>query len=121
MFKPPWAHYLHVKAQKVIKYRAPLYTIFSYPFWYSLFKVKKKSLEPFLPKLRKSAILAQNLPLLGPKWRRGTFFQKSALFTFHHFWIPNFMPNFKKIVRAVFWENVLWMDIRKDIRTRVIL
>ena len=23
-----------------------------------------------------------------------------------NFWIPNFMPNFKKIVRAVFWENV---------------
>ena len=24
------------------------------------------------------------------------------------------MPNFKKIVRAVFWENVLWTDRQPD-------
>ena len=39
----------------------------------------------------------------GPKMGKGGFFQKSVLFTFLHFWIPNFMSNFKKIVRAVFW------------------
>ena len=42
----------------------------------------------------------------GPKMGEGDFFPKSASFTFLHFWLSNFMPNFKKIVRAVFWENV---------------
>ena len=37
--KSPWAQFLHVKAQKVIKYRAPLYTILFVSIWYSLFKV----------------------------------------------------------------------------------
>ena len=71
MSKSPWAHFLHVKAQKVINYRA----LFSYPFWYSLFKIEKKSLEPFLPKLQKSAILAQIYPFCVQNGGGGLFFK----------------------------------------------
>ena len=96
--KAPWAHYPLVKAQKVINYRAPLYTIFSYRFWYSLFKVYKKLLEPFSRKFRKPAIFFRNLPLLGPKLGEGGLLKKICFDT--------------KIVRAVSWESVLQTHTR---------
>ena len=58
----------------------------------------------FIPNFTPShAITGTNLLLLGPK-RGGVFFQQSVPYA--HFYIPNFMPNFKKIVRAVSWESV---------------
>ena len=72
----------------------------------------KKIVRAVFAQIAKKCYFGPNLPLLGPKWGRGTFFQKSASYTFHHFWISNFMPNFKNIVSAVFWESASRTDIR---------
>ena len=123
--KSPWAHFLLVKAQKVINYRAPLYNIFFVSILVLIIPNLNKIVRAVFSKIAKKCYFGPNLPLLGPKWGSATFFQKSASFTFHHFWIPNSMPNFKKIVRAVFWEKVLRTsghpNIRTSGRTRVIL
>ena len=104
--KSPWAHFLHVKAQKLINYRAPLYTIFFVSILVLIIKNFKKIVRAVFAQIAKKCYFGPNLPLLGPKQGRGDFFQKSVSFTFLQFWIPNFMPNFKKIVRAVFWEKL---------------
>ena len=62
----------NVKAQKVIYYRAPLYTIFSYPFWYSLFKVKKNRQSRFCPNCEKVLFWPKFAPF-GPKMGEAGF------------------------------------------------
>ena len=106
--KSPWAHFLHVKAQKVINYREPCPRSFFVSILVLSIQSFKKIVRAVFAKIaKKKCYFGPNLPVLGPKWGRRDFFQKSISFTFLHFWIPNFMPNFKKIVRAVSWEKVL--------------
>ena len=73
IFKSQWVHYPLVEAQKVINYRAPLYTIVFVSILVLIIQSLKKSLDPFLPKLRKSDILAQIFPFWGQNWGGGFF------------------------------------------------
>ena len=75
-------------------------------------KFKKNRWSRFCLNWEKVLFLPNFAPFRA-KMGEGDFFQKSVSDTFQHFWIPNFMPNFKKIVRAVSLENVSEMDTQK--------
>ena len=56
----------------------------------------------------------------GPKMGEGGFFQKSVSYTFENFYIPNFMPNFKKIVMiTITITNFYFMSQFVPIRNKI--
>ena len=76
MSKSPRAHFLHVKAQKVINYRAPLYTIFFVSILVLIIQSLKKIVRAVVcPNCEKVLFWPKFAPF-GPKMGEGGFFSK---------------------------------------------
>ena len=73
--KSPWAHFLHVKSQKVINYREPCPRSFFISILVLSIQSLKKIVRAVFAKIAKKCYFGPNLPLLGPKWGRGLFFK----------------------------------------------
>ena len=72
MSKSPWAHFLHVKAQKVINYRAPCPRSFFVSILVHSIQGLKKIVRAVFAQIAKKCYFGPNLPL---KWGRGIFFK----------------------------------------------
>ena len=59
---------------------------------------KQKSLEHFFLKDKKNYFLTYSIQLVHTQ----TLYKKNGSVTFEPLWIPNFIPNFRKIVGADF-------------------
>ena len=65
----------------------------------------KKSLERFFHKVQKTAKNGKKLPKMPILAKSAIFTKKKGHATFEPLWMPNFMPSFRKILRAFFEKS----------------